>query len=73
MLSSGAEAFWPERSGFSREQSCFANLFLHTGGQDAFIRCMTQIYYEALKSISGEGPREKTWTKRSRGKRPVPG
>ncbi len=34
---------------FQAERSCLANLFLHTGGQDAFIRRMTEINDEALK------------------------
>lgn len=34
---------------FQEEQSYLANLFVHTSGQDAFIRYMVEINYDALK------------------------
>lgn len=44
---------------FQVEQGYFANLFLHTDGQDAFVRYMTQIHYEALKKHIRETAPEK--------------
>ncbi|SCZ81309.1 TetR family transcriptional regulator [Pseudobutyrivibrio xylanivorans] len=45
----GVAEFFQERRGY------LANLFLHTGGLEAFITCMQDIHYESLKDIVQKG------------------